>query len=79
MESIVLAISGLSLLGVSAVLSRAAEKQIANMRKNQYIQLEPVRTNSEFRSALEARPILPPQLPVLLSRDASAVLESVSE
>jgi hypothetical protein len=75
MESILLAISGLSLLGVSAVLRRTAEKHIAAVRKSDHVQHELAAKKTEFKPAFKGRTLLHPQVPALLSREAPSALE----
>ena len=75
MESIVLAISGLSLLGVSAVLRRTAEKHIAAAPKSGHVQHEPVGKKAKIEPALKGRTLIQPHVPALVSREASSVLD----
>lgn len=75
MESIVLAISGLSLLGVSAVLRRTADKHIHTVRPNNYAVHEALNKKAGFaKPAFEGKALLPQQAPTLLSSESSSQL-----
>lgn len=75
MESIVLAISGLSLLGVSAVLRRTAEKHIHTVRPSVYAAHEAVNKKAEFvKPAFEPKALMQQQVPTLLTSESPSLL-----
>ena len=73
MEPIVLALSGLSLLGVSSVLRRTAGKEPAKMRKTHHAEHPSVMTKKVSKPSIQGKPVSHTRVPVLLSREASMV------
>ena len=75
MEPIVLAVSGLSLLGVSSVLRRTADKEPAKMKKAHHAEQASAMKKKAPKPSLQTKPVLHPRVPILLSREASSVVD----
>lgn len=74
MEPIILALSGLSLLGVSSVLRRTAAKTSNNVEPSHYGVHENPGTKLEF-AKLESTSLLHTHVPPLMSSETSSLLQ----
>ena len=75
MESIVLALSGLSLLALSVVLRRTAAKNNYTVWSNEYTVPQTLQTKAEFvKPAFEGKALTQQPLSTLLSSESSSSL-----